>query len=252
MYQQSLRLGLTRWARAPFTAAFGLAIVAGAIVGAWAVLIEVSPSARATWTVVAMVANLALAGWGRYCSGARRQLQLVLSGFAHPIAVTLAGAAMLIVIAVPAWGVHAALSSALAPAWLIILATVVAGCAAAPPVITLSIDTAAGTPLMVALTRGLRRARGGWGASAALCLTACGISVTGALPGLLLEQHALPALRALLPAGVAELDLAIARIVAALGAFASVPAASCVWAAVADTGNLKKDGRHDVSRAYRR
>ena len=241
MYRQGLRLGLIRWARAPFAAAFGLAIVAGVTVAAWAVLIEVSPSARATWTVVALVANLALAGWGRFCSGARQGLQFVLSGFRGPVSVTLAGAAMLAVIGGPAWAVHAALTFALAPAWLIILATVVAGCATAPPVMTLSIDAAAGTPLMVAATDGLRRSRRAWGASAALCLTACGLAVAGALPGLLLEQHGLAAIGALLPKSIAEFDLTLARMVAGLGAFASVPAASCVWVAVASAGNQEKD-----------
>ena len=245
MYRQSLRLGLTRWARAPFAAAFGFAIVVGVIVAAWGALIEVSPSARATWTVVAIVANLALAGWGRFCSGlvvvGRRRLQLVLSGFAHPMSVSLAGAATLAVIGGPAWAVHAALSFAMAPDWLIILATVVAGCAMAPPLMTLSLDAAAGTPLMVAATDGLRRARRTWGARAALCLTACGLAAAGALPGLLLEQHGLEAIGALLPGAIAEFDLAVARMVATLGAFASVPAATCVWVAAASPGNQEED-----------
>lgn len=235
MYGEGLRLGLSSWARAPIAAAFGLAIVFAVTVAAWGALIEVSPSARATWTACALVANMAVAGWGFFCAdlvaGALRRPVLVLHGFRHPVSVTLASAAMLAVIGGPAWAVHAALALAGAPNWLITLATVVTACAMAPPVMTLTADAAAGMPLMVALTNGLRRARGTWGAHAALCLTACGLAVAGVLPGLLLEQHALGAINALLPWEIAEFDLAIARMVAVLGAFASLPAASCVWLA---------------------
>jgi hypothetical protein len=238
MVLAALRIGLRGWARAPIRAAFDFAVVVAIVVAAWALVIEVSPNGLVTLAVCGMVANLGLAGWGRYCAalvaGEPVKFGLVASGFTRPISVTIAGMMMVTVIGLPAWACHAALSLMLAPDWLITLATVVVACAMAPLVITSSIDMAAGASMGAALCDGFShawRARRAWPSQASLCLIALGLAVTGVLPGVLLEQHALATIGHMMPTQFAEFGLAAARAAAFVGGTASIAMASCVLVA---------------------
>lgn len=234
MFGTALQTGLGAWSRAPLSAGIGAAVALGLLVLAYAFAVQVNAApwlSIGLWTVLA---NLALAGWMSFCvmliDGTRRWLAL-LSGFRRPLAISVTGLAAAGIALILIQIVHYLNTAFFMSDWLYPIVCILIIGFIMPLGIMSVISAVTGISLSLAVTTGIKFTRRYWFAFFFLTILTFGFVVAGAVPGLLLERHALDEIAGMLPTQFAEYGLAIVRLITLLGFFAGVSAAGCIWAA---------------------
>lgn len=235
MFGHALRDGLRAWARAPISVGFATMVTLGVLIGVYAAVIQFSPDLWITLAAWAIFANLALAGWGLFCAvrvdGDPIRWAVLFDGVRRPLALTAAGLVVAASVGAPIFVAAYVPTLAGGPDWLPRLLALLVACATAPAGWFVILEATAGADVSGAVSRGLANAYRAWPALTMLALLTGGLAMAGLVPGLLLEQHALTQIAALLPTAFVEYDLAVARLLALIGGLASFSAAGCIWAA---------------------
>ncbi len=234
MFGQALRVGLIVWAKFPLTIFIGAALLLGWLTICYALAVQIDLSVHLTIAIWVWTATFGVAGWTQFnirLIRGKRTWSALFSGFRNPLFVGLIGVAMAIAVSGLSYIARYLTTEFPHNSWPIGAYWLVTACCLIPIFYRALIGVTEERVPGEAVNPSIRRAIGSWLTLTVIALLTFGFLVAGAAPGLLLEQHALPEIGRILPARIAEFDLAIVRSITLFGGLVGISMAGCVWGA---------------------